>query len=330
MTRVLLAVAVLGCGKRAAGTPGAGSATASAPVAGSATASSAPVTTAPRGSATPAPAPEPPGVDVLAAATATKTPSLIGPFAKLPLTPELTGAGVLRAAPELCKGQATIAAWCELRTPTAVFRVERIVMDGEPESWPIGRLRISLPGKDVRERLTAAWGAPQGDVHRSLWFAPKSHLRVVLHKAEMPGDPGDWVDLDFSGYTTLDELLGTDKKRFAFERGTPLLGARLRDVAARYAPRFNAMKTSIVLWPVEDGTTTEIQIGNELDEAFDDAPSTVTGYTVNIRGISSSLDEALARRFGKPRETEDGALFRRKPKLVSTTNDSFSVGDVDY
>jgi hypothetical protein len=269
--------------------------------------------------------------DVLALITATNHPVLVGPFANLALTLELTNRDVGKIAPDLCKVTASIAAWCEYRSddmPGVIFRVERIPMvESDVPDWPIGRLRITLPARGVRERLTAAWGSTREARGTALWFVPALHLRVAMHAASMHGDSADLVDLDYSGYISIDEFIGpAGAALFGFEQGTPLLGAAKPALQARFHSRLDGAR--LVLWPVDTADAkTVLVIG---DPFGDELPPKIAGIQIDLKGVDhDALVRVLTAKFGHSHPDADGdEEFHLKPRVV-LRGTSLVVGDVE-
>jgi len=261
-------------------------------------------------------------LDKLAAA---KQPTLVGPFKGIQLSETLVSKDV---DGELCRQRATIAAWCELKSGSVTFRVERLPTDGKEGDFPVERLRITLPGAGVRDRLVAAWGPPTKNEDHEYWFAPSAHLRVGLHPAAMPGDPKDAVDLDFEGFWPLDEFLGPDTNLFGFEHGTPVLGARPSELRARYKARLDG--SVISLWPIDSATKpTKIKLGATHDGFDDDDLTTPRSYIVQLTGTDEAVAAAMTRKFGKGQEASGATVYRATPRIAISGCCALEVGNVD-
>lgn len=101
------------------------------------------------------------------------------------------------------------------------------------ETEVLTTLRLSLPkDADAEKVLTEKWGAPRKTTELSdtvlVWFNPDKGLRARLKKGF-----GDGMDLEFSAYLPFEQLLGTDKAKFGFEK-TPLLGLDLAGLNKDY------------------------------------------------------------------------------------------------
>lgn len=259
--------------------------------------------------------------DIVAQLTASPKPALVGPFARIALTPEL----VAKQLPHsYCEHRATIAAWCELREPAfpdVVWRAFRMPRDTAEREWPIGALRITLPGADLRARLANAWGPPREVGEVAYWFDPDAKLRVALRAAQMQGDPASAVDLEYTGYASLADFIGSAKQLFGFERGAPLLGASEAQVRARFGARIE--DGHIDLWPVETAPRgARILLGEPLD---DEMPDIVRSYTIETALDHDALARALEAKLGAPSQG-DGTLVFGDVVLDGT---SIVVGDPD-
>jgi len=298
--RAVVAVGALALVAACKGKDGGGHATAGPPPGGSA--------------AAPAPAPASPPADFVALATAGKQPALVGPFAAVRLTPDLTIRDARKAAPALFV-RAADSRWFEAtddRFPGLRFQVERLgQIDDDPEDWSVGTLQVLLPEAGLRERLTAAWGPPRG-AGAPCWFDPDAGLRACLRAGK------DGARLTFDGYVPLARLLGDGRERFGFEGDRPLIGATQAEIHRRFPHRVHEDGDQLWLWPVELGTDrTVVHLGDVLD-----TPEPIRGFSIELP--SGQVDEAtalLAQKLGKPVETDDGLVFAKRPRVVL-------VGDV--
>ena len=142
--------------------------------------------------------------------------------------------------PKLCASSSTIPAWCEYKTPefpNSTFRIFRDPYLERDGNWPVGTVRVTLPGDGVKEKLAAKWGAPRESDGNVYWYNTDARIRVAMHPAKIPNDPPGSVDLDYSVYIPIAELIGDDKALFGFELGKPLLGASASAVEKRYGLR---------------------------------------------------------------------------------------------
>jgi hypothetical protein len=264
-------------------------------------------------------------LDFIAVATVNKAPRFIGPFDGIVPTPGWT---VESLEPKLCEKDSIIPAWCEYKTrefPGVIFRLFRdpsLELDGE---HPLGTIRVTLPGAGVKDKLTKSWGPPREAGATAYWFNPPIKVRVALHAAKIPGDPAGMVDLDYSGYTALAELIGTDKRLFGFEQGKPLLGETASGIRKRYPRRIGDGR--LKLWPHETGERDlEIIFGSELESEL---PDKVEGFEIRLRGAAQGeIEKLLEQKFGKPREDAGTLIYRDKP-LVVLDGDTILVGNQD-
>ncbi len=261
--------------------------------------------------------------DFLALATASKAPALVGPFARVRLSPELTIHDAQGMAPVLFGDVNHNLDWFEYRHdayPGAEFRVERVgQLDFEPDDWFVGRLRVVLPASGVRDRLTAAWGPPRVDGDDAYWFDPVAGLRAKLSSRAL-GDvaPAGSLYLDYQGYVPLDRFLGDEHDRFAFEGASPLVGASLASVRARFGHRVFDDGTQLHLWPTEVGGPTIVDFGGL------EASDPITGFTIDLPAADAR--PILARTFGAPKSDDDGNLVYRKKPRVALEGNTLAVG----
>ena len=253
--------------------------------------------------------------DFITVATSYQTPVLVGPFHQVPVSPKLAARDL---DPKLCKREAIVPAWCEYTTgefPGAIFRVFRQpMMDAKSDAdYPVGTLRVTLPGHGVRDKLSAAWGPPRDTPDTAYWFNAGNKLRMGLHAAAMQGDAPELVDLDYSRYMTLDDVIGAHASRFGFEGDKPLLGASASDVRTRFGAR--AGDGRILLWPVETSTKSlEIKLGDDLDTEI---PDVVRGFHFALPDVpAKEIEAALAKKFGAPREVNGELVYRDKPRIA--------------
>lgn len=235
------------------------------------------------------------GNDIVKELTATKQPALVGPFSKLTLSTSLTSADL----GDICKNKATIAAWCEYRSADdsgVIFRAQRdpFSVSKNESGWQIDAMRITLPAAGLRDKLVAAWGQPRDVAGTSYWFDPAKHLRAAMHKPKMPGDPADDVDIDFEGYTPVDEFVATDL--------TAWYGLTKQAVEKKAGPRLSDDRDAVRLWPVDTAdrvTAKDFEYGPDR---------TVTQYTIEVLPPVAALDDSLAKRpAGKPAVSHQGS-----------------------
>lgn len=223
------------------------------------------------------------GNDIVKELTATKQPALVGPFRTVALSTSLKSGDL----GDLCKNKATIAAWCEYRSADysgVIFRAQRDPFSvGKRESeWQVDAMRITLPAAGLRDKLVAAWGQPRAVAGTDYWFDPAKHLRVALHKPQMPGDPPGDVDLDFEGYTPVDEFVATGV--------TAWYGLSKQALERKAGPRLSDDHDTVRLWPVDTADRVEAQ-------DFEYGPDrTVAQYTITIMPPLAGLADALAKR----------------------------------
>jgi hypothetical protein len=261
--------------------------------------------------------------DFVALLSANPEPLLVRPFDAVPWKPT---ARVDWIEPAWCVRDAIVMAWCEHKRaefPGVVFRVFRD-FSIEDKNPPIGPFTVTLAGAGVRDKLIAAWGQPGDTGDTAYWFNPRIHLRVGLRAAKLQGDPPDHVDLEFSGYQPLNDLIGGKPGRFGFEQGNDLLGASADDIRKRYAPRVGNGR--IKLWPHETATrAVEIVLGSELDSTL---PERVEGYQVKLAGADRKLlQRLLDKKLGAPREEAGVLVFRDKPR-IALDDTTLLVGEV--
>jgi hypothetical protein len=95
-------------------------------------------------------------------------------------------------------------------------------------------VRVTFPKEagDIEKMITEKWGAPRKlkelDDTVLAWFNPEKGLRAQLKKGFRDG-----MELEFSAYMPFEQLIGTDKDKFGFEK-TPLLGLDLAGLNQDY------------------------------------------------------------------------------------------------
>jgi hypothetical protein len=260
--------------------------------------------------------------------TAKKAPALVGPFAKLKLSPMLTIAQARTQAPELVdeKSIGKSLDWFEYKGADitgAVLRVRRVgQIDSGPDTWLVGELRAVIKDPKLEDKLIAAWGAPRKTKKTATWLDPAAKIRCVLFAgSDFERAPGAMV-LDCGGYLPLADLIGTDKKLFGFEEGKPLIGMTQPALQKRYGRRLWDEGTRIKLWPTETSTTdTTIQFGSF------DAPTKVTYFRITMIDAKAAAP-LLEAKFGKPKETDAGQVYRAKAPKVTLDGNEIIVGVV--
>jgi hypothetical protein len=268
-------------------------------------------------------APKPPGKDFVALLTAHAKPTLVGPFAPLTVSSDLTIGEARRIAPDLVVETNLLKAldWFEYTAEPYAgvsLRTERFgQIDSPPDAWLVGRLRaVFLHGKpDLEATLTKAWGTPKKIGRRALWFDPPAHLRCMLWNSDGRDTPSDSLVLDCGRYVPLAELIGTGKTLFGFEDATPLLGMTMRAVKARWGRRVFDDGVMILLPPTElaERATT-------IRTADFEAPATIGWYTLSLSADQATISALLETKFGKPKQDESiaGDIYRAKPRVVFT------------
>ncbi len=275
------------------------------------------------GSAVIAPVAPNPSKDFVALLTAHTKPTLVGPFAPLTVSSDLTIGEARRIAPDLVVEANVMKAldWFEYKAEAYTdvsLRTERFgQIDSLPDTWLVGRLRaVFLHGKpDLEATLTKAWGAPRKLGRRAVWFDPPAHLRCMLWNSDGRDTPSDSVVLDCGRYMPIAELVGTDKTLFGFEEGKPLLGMTTRAVQARWGRRVFDEGVMILLPPTELAErATTIRTGDY------EAPDKVTWYTLSLSADQATIAALLGAKFGKPKQDDNiaGDIYRAKPRVVFT------------
>ncbi len=276
------------------------------------------------GSAVAAPvAPRSPSADFVALLTAHAKPTLVGPFAALTVSTDLTIGEARRIAPDLVVPENVMKDldWFEYKTESYTdvsLRTERFgQIDSPPDTWLVGRLRaVFLHGRaDLEAALTKAWGAPRKLGRRALWFDAPMHLRCMLWNSDGRDTPKDSLVLDCGRYMPLVELIGTDKALFGFEQGQPLLGMTTRAVLKRWGRRVFNEGATIMLPPTELAErATTIRTGDF------EAPEKVTWYTLSLSADQSTIAALLDAKFGKPTQDDAvaGDIYRARPRVVFT------------
>jgi hypothetical protein len=240
--------------------------------------------------------------------TATKTPTLVGPFARLTLSPKLSVGAAKGQAPELfAKVHTPDIDWFEYASddyPGMVFYVQRKgQIDSEPDTWLVGRLRVVAPA-DLAGRLTAAWGTPTKAGDTLYWYDPSHGMRAELGTERM--DSTTQLVLDLQGYTPLATFIGTDPNAFGFEEGRPVVGASGKELTRRFGRRiFDGSK--IVLWPTElAADETDVRFAESGDP--DDMPERIEGYTIQFPDAAvDGLKAALEKKLGAPKPDRQDA-----------------------
>ena len=275
------------------------------------------------GSAAIAPVAPKPGKDFVALLTAHAKPTLVGPFAPLTVSSDLTISEARRIAPDLVLEANVMKAldWFEYKAEAYTdvsLRTERFgQLDSLPDTWLVGRLRaVFFHGKpDLEAQLTKAWGTPKKLGRRAVWFDPPAHLRCMLWNSDGRDTPSDSLVLDCGRYMPIAELVGTDKTLFGFEEGKPLLGMTTRAVQARWGRRVFDAGVMILLPPTELAErATTVRTGDY------EAPDKVTWYTLSLSADQATIAQLLEAKFGKPKQDDNiaGDIYRAKPRVVFT------------
>jgi hypothetical protein len=95
-------------------------------------------------------------------------------------------------------------------------------------------VRLSIPEEagDIEKILTERWGEPRKVTELSktvlTWFNPEKGLRPRLKEGSF-----DKKDVEYSVYLPFEQLIGTQKETFGFEK-TPLLGLDLAGLNEHY------------------------------------------------------------------------------------------------
>jgi hypothetical protein len=261
------------------------------------------------------------GKDFVALLTAHAKPTLVGPFAKLTVSTDMTIGDARRIAPDLLvetnviEGLDWYAYTAEAYEGVSV-RTERFgQIDSPPDTWLVGRLRaVFLHGKpDLEATLAKAWGAPRKLGRRALWFDAPAHLRCMLWNSDGRDTPKDSLVLDCGRYVPLAELIGTDKALFGFEDGQPLLGMTKAAVQKRWGRRAFEEGRVIMLPPTELAErATTILTGDYV------VPETITWYTLSLSADQNTIAALLDAKFGKPAQDPQlpGDVYRTKPRIV--------------
>jgi len=275
------------------------------------------------GSGSAPPVAQPAGKDFVALLTAHAKPTLVGPFAPLAVSKDLTIGNARRIAPDLVDPANVMKAldWFEYKAADygdVSLRTERFgQIDSDPDTWLVGRLRaVFLHGKpDLEAILTKAWGTPTKLGRRALWFDPPAHVRCMLWSSDGRNTPKESLVLDCDRYLPLAELIGTDKTLFGFEEGKPLLGMKMGAVKQRWGRRVFDDGVNIMLPPTEmSERATTIRTGDF------EAPAVVTYYTLSLSADQKTIEDLLVAKFGKPTQDEAiaGDIYRKTPRVVFT------------
>ncbi len=264
-----------------------------------------------------------PTKDFVALLTAHDKPALVGPFAPLTVSTDMTIADARRIAPELVVPEHAMKAldWFEYTAEAYTdvsLRTERFgQLDTDPDTWLVGRLRaVFLHGKpDLEATLTKAWGAPRKLGRRALWFDPPAHLRCMLWNSDGRDTPKDSLVLDCGRYVPLVELMGTDKTLFGFEEGQPLLGMTTRAVQQKWGRRVFDEGVMILLPPTELAERATTVVFGDFE-----APDKISWYTLKLSAEQATIAALLEAKFGKPKQDDAiaGDIYRAKPRVVFT------------
>lgn len=271
--------------------------------------------------------------DFLKLLVAQPRPTLVGPWAPLKLTPELTISQARRQAPDLVQQNNAMHAleWFEYKGrdyPGVSLRLERVgQIDCEPDDWTIGRLRAVLTDLTAKDKLTKAWGPPLVTGERATWFDPPSHLRCSLatptSTSRVEDAPPNAQIIDCMYYTPLAELIGTSAEHFGFEGDAPILGATQRKLKGRFGCRDRDEGIRIQLPPTELAEEyTSIVLTDELD-----APDKVTYWKMTLPGDATALPKLLEAKFGKPKTADLDLIYRAKAARVVLRGSELIVGD---
>lgn len=251
--------------------------------------------------------------DFVAELLAHDRPTLVGPFAKLELSADLTIREARRTAPELVNELHVMSnlGWFEYKGadyPGVSLRTSRFGhLDHEPSSWFVGTLRAVIDDAELATKLREAWGEPVERGTRAYWFDPAAHLRCILSPGEDEELRGRQV-LDCGDYLPLAELIGTDKQLFGFEGRVSVLGMPSHGLRKRWGVRvFDDYGVNLMLPPTEFGHTYTLVWFDE-----DEGSGVITSFEVSLDDVDSAR-KLLDAKFGPP--TEDG-FYRERPYVT--------------
>ena len=181
------------------------------------------------------------------------------------------------------------------------------------ETEVLGSVRISFPKEagDVEKMITEKWGAPRkleelGEPVAA-WFNPEKGIRARLKKGF-----GDGMDLEFSAYMPFEQLIGTDKTKFGFEK-TPLLGLDLAGLNKDYGDVLEVLTKEEAEKKREE---MKKMFGDQIDalgeaQASTDIhlpPTELESYTTTVwPRFDKETGKIESVRFTVPFESEEGA-----------------------